>query len=453
MPTGGQRGAATQSFKLAGGRALALMPLAAIFYVLLVLPFIPDDGSGRPENILFWPAFASVVMALVLRNLSQLDSGFFRSLPIASLLAYFLFAAASIVWAYNPDFAFSRFVSHVLVLFAVVLPYALPLRTPNTIPILHLIYFISIAINAAYVLTIPPTPIGHAGYFTHKQELGMLCATALLVFSYEVLFGGWRRVIALIGVTVGFWLLIESESKSALAFAGVAMCLSFGILLACKYFKTTPAWIIGAVTLSSLFFEKPISNIAYRLYGDVTLTGRTDIWAFIEYQIAHKPWFGWGFHSYYGVPNSPHNQAWGFVKDMPSSHSGFMELRLETGRIGYAIFLVFIYASLHYIERVRRVDPRRAWFYLSVLLFSILLNLLDSVWLTLSHLWLLQLLVIAESVRYSRSAGAPASMARDAGMRETRRHRGPLFARRERPRSTAPAVSNAPTTTRPSSAR
>lgn len=432
MPIRDRGVAAAKSLKhhLAGGRALALLPLSAIFYVLLVLPFIPDDGKGRLENNIFWPTLAAVAIVLVLSNWSQIDRGFFRSLPIMSLLAYFLFAAASVLWAYSPDFAFSRLVSHVLVLIVVVLPYALPLPTSNTIPILHLFYFFSIAISAVYVLTIPPTPIGHAGYFTHKQELGLLCATALIIFSHELLFGGWRRVSAFFGLLIGAWVLLESQSKSALAFSVLAMSLSFVILLACKYFRTTPAWIIGAITLSSLLVHDPITRVAYRLYGDATLTGRTEIWAFIYYQISHKPWLGWGFHSYYFVPNSPHNQAWGFVKEMPSSHSGFLELLLETGRIGYWIFLIFLYASLHYIEHVRRKDPPKAWLYLSILLFSMVLNLLDSAWFTLAHLWLLHLVVVAESVRISRSAPATMPAITESNIGESRRRPRPLYARR-----------------------
>ena len=101
-------------------------------------------------------------------------------------------------------------------------------------------------------------------------------------------------------------------------------------------------------------------------------------------------------------------QAPGYIREMPSSHSGYMELKLETGRIGYWIFLVFIYSSLHLMERVRRIDPVRAWFYLSIELFAVLINLLDSSWLALTHFWLLYLIVVAESVRYSwRRGGAP----------------------------------------------
>jgi O-antigen ligase len=150
-----------------------------------------------------------------------------------------------------------------------------------------------------------------------------------------------------------------------------------------------------------MFVSNPIERLGWRMYGDATLTGRTGIWSFIDYQISHRPWFGWGFHSYYFVPNSPQNEAPGYVKDMPSSHSGYRELRLETGRIGYLIFLVFIYSSLHLIERVRRIDPMRARLYLSVQLFAVLSNLLDSSWLVLTHFWLLYVIVTAETVRFS----------------------------------------------------
>ena len=84
-----------------------------------------------------------------------------------------------------------------------------------------------------------------------------------------------------------------------------------------------------------------------------------------------------------------------------------MELKLETGRIGYWIFLVFIYSSFHLIERVRRIDPMRAWLFLSLELFAVLSNLLDSSWLTLTHFWLLYLIVVAELVRYSWPSRCP----------------------------------------------
>ena len=397
----------------ASATLLAMMPAFAIFYILLILPFFPDDGKGRVENILFWPIVAVLVLTLVLQNRAEVDHRFFRSVPIVSLITYLVFAAASVTWAFSPDYAFSRLVVQLLALIVVVVPYALPARGNYALQGVYLCYVLALAVSAVFVLTTPPSPIGHPGYFTHKQELGLLAAIGIILSSYEVLQRGWRRFVALVVIVLAFWLVFESESKSALAFALVALVASWLMLMVCKRTRLTPAFFVAAVVVLSMFKSYPIERLGYRLYNDATLTGRTAIWAFIDYQITHKPWFGWGFHSYYFVPNSPQNQATGYVRDMPSSHSGYRELKLETGRIGYWIFLIFVYSSLHLLERVRRIDPVRAWLFLSVELFAVLSNLLDSSWLTLTHFWVLYLIVVAESVRcaWPGRERAPSSIA------------------------------------------
>jgi exopolysaccharide production protein ExoQ len=384
-----------------GGTLLAIIPIFVIFYVLLVLPFLSDeDRTGRVENILFWPIAALLTLTLVFWHRAGIDRKFFLSLPIISLFVYIIFAAASVTWAYSPDYAFNRLGVQVLVVMVIVLPYAVPTGRKYTIPGVHLCYAIALAISAVFVLTTKASPIGHPGYFYHKQELGFLASAGLILSSHEFLQGGWRRLVAAIAMGLGIWLLFESGSKTALAFALVASVCSWLILQLCKKTRLTPAHFVAAVVLASLFVSTPIERIGYRLYGDATLTGRTEIWSFINYRISQKAWFGWGFRSYYGVPNSPHNAAPGFVRDMPSSHSGYLELKLETGRIGYWIFLVFIYSSLHLLERVRRIDPVRAWCYLSIALFATIINLTDSVWFVLDSLWVLYLFVVAEAVRF-----------------------------------------------------
>jgi exopolysaccharide production protein ExoQ len=408
-----------------GATALALLPAVAISYVLLILPFVPTEENERAENILFWPVVAGLTFALVFMNRARIDYRFFRSYPIMSLIAYLLFAAASVTWAYDPNLSFSRLVLQVLVFIVTVVPYALPIPARYTIQGVHLCYAIALAVSAVYVLTTPPSPIGHPGYFNHKQDLGLLAAVGIILSSHELLHRGWRRLAGVIAMGLGVWLIFESQSKSTLTLSLVAIPCSALILVLCKKTRLTPAFFVAAVVVASMFVSNPIERIGYRLYGDATLTGRTGIWGFIEYQISQKAWFGWGFHSYYGVPNSPHQAAPGYIRQMPSSHSGYLELKLETGRVGYWIFLVFIYSSLHLLERVRRIDPVRAWCYLSIQLFAVMINLLDSNWLVLTHFWLLNLIVVAESVRYSlpSSSPAPAAVIRTVTpMRTSRSH-------------------------------
>jgi exopolysaccharide production protein ExoQ len=378
------------------------LPVFGIYYVLLVLPFIPRDAAGeRVENILFWPMAAFLTLAVVFYNRSQIDYRFFRSLPMMALIAYLLYAAASVTWAYNSDISFSRLAVEVLGIIVVVLPFAIPVDTKQTLKVVHLCYVLALLVSAGFVLMTPPSPIGHPGYFVHKQLLGLLAAVGIILSSYELLQRGWRRYVGAVAVGLAFWLVVESQSKSAIALAFVAVFSSWLLLLLCKKMRLTPAYFVAAVVIASFLVQSPVEKLGYRLYGDGSLSGRTGIWGFIETQVSHRPWLGWGFHSYWFVPNSPHNAAPGYIRDMPSSHSGYLELRLETGRIGYGIFLVFIFSSLHLLERVRRKNAVLAWCFLSIELFAILINLLDTHWLVLTHLWLLFLMVVAESIRYS----------------------------------------------------
>jgi len=60
-------------------------------------------------------------------------------------------------------------------------------------------------------------------------------------------------------------------------------------------------------------------------------------------------------------------------------------------------------------------------------LFAVMINLLDSNWLVLTHFWLLYLIIVAESVYYSwpirASSPAPAATVRAVTpMRTSRRH-------------------------------
>jgi hypothetical protein len=87
---------------------------------------------------------------------------------------------------------------------------------------------------------------------------------------------------------------------------------------------------------------------------------------------------------------------------MSSSHSGYLELKLDTGSIGYWIFLVFVYSSLHSLEMVRRKDPVRAWLYMAIASYVIFLNFIDSVWISLNGLWILYLIVVAEGIRIAQ---------------------------------------------------
>ncbi len=165
-------------------------------------------------------------------------------------------------------------------------------------------------------------------------------------------------------------------------------------------------------------------------YGDSTLTGRTVIWDFVQGQISLKPWFGWGFHSFWLVgPDAPSVVlAPYWVKIMTGSHSGYIDIKLETGRIGYYLFIAFILATLFALERVRRQDPLRAWLLLSLALYVIITNLIETVWMAANDpLWLLFVLVVAETTRYpARYSSSAQNIYFATNRRDRLQRRGPV---------------------------
>ncbi len=124
-----------------------------------------------------------------------------------------------------------------------------------------------------------------------------------------------------------------------------------------------------ASSVSNFGFER----LSYILYHDSTLTGRTIIWDFAESEIARSPLVGWGYQSFWLVPNSPaYTEAPGWVKMMPNAHNGYYDTMLEMGYVGLAFLLAFILATLHAVGRVADRDPGRALLLLSLALFVIL---------------------------------------------------------------------------------
>jgi O-antigen ligase len=139
------------------------------------------------------------------------------------------------------------------------------------------------------------------------------------------------------------------------------------------------------------------------LYGDSTLTGRTIIWDFAQYEIGRSPLVGWGYQSFWLVPDSPASDAPGWVKMMPNAHNGYYDTMLEMGYAGFALLLVFILATLHAIGRVANREPARALLVLSLALFIILYNFFESLWMRgFEFLWVVFVIVAADIGRYWR---------------------------------------------------
>jgi O-antigen ligase len=389
---------------------------ALIFAPLLLFATFPDPQTldARPENRVFWPAMAAIAVVLVVQNRSRLGRPTFPP-NIICLFAYLAFAGASVLWAFSPERSGVRFVQQVMIVTSIVLPAMLVARTTDMMRGLFFCFAFSLILNAFFVFGGSVTVvrygarlvnIGYQGYYNGKNYLGECAAIAFLLSLHEMLYRGWRRALGIIVIGIAILLVYLSDSKTAFGLAFVCPFLAGATLLIRKVTRISPALILLSIpfcyVLLSSVSNFNTSRISYMLYGDSSLTGRTIIWDFAQYEIGRSPLLGWGYQSFWLVPDSPSiTDAPGWVKTMPNAHNGYYDTMLEMGYAGLAFLLVFIVVTLHSTGRVADRDPRRAQLLLSLALFIILYNYFESLWMRgFEFLWVVFVIVAAEIGRY-----------------------------------------------------
>ena len=330
------------------------------------------------------------------------------------LAVYLLFAGASIFWSFNPNVSAIRFAQQAMIVVSIVLPALLAAPTADTIHGMFLLCFAPAAIlNVFFVFGNSPLVVaelkGFPGFFGGKNYLGEFAAIPFLLGLHELFFPGARRALGVVAVAVAAWLLFWANSKTAIAFALLAPALAAITIVARRITRLSPAIVLLSIPLAFVVLGTVshfgLERIGYAVYGDSSLTGRTVIWDFANFEIARRPLLGWGYQSFWlAGPDAPSIvDAPGWVKTMPEGHSGYVDTKLELGYVGYVLLITFILTTLHGVGRMADQAPTRAWIVLSLLLYVIGHNYLESLWMRGSEfLWIVFLIVTAEVARYWR---------------------------------------------------
>jgi O-antigen ligase len=404
----------------------AVIPILACAFPAILAPLIyftfpPAAGlqgmlESRPENRIFWPAMAAISVVLALRNHSRLGR---LTVPphIICLVAYLTLAGASVLWAFKPEISLTRFVQEVMVLISIVLPAMVAVRTTDMMRGLFLCFAFASILNLIFVLAGSPVmadygsmgkvAIGYSGYFTGKNLLGEFAAIALLLALHEMLYSGVRRAFGIIIVIIAISLLLFANSKTALGFALFVPCLAGLALIIGKKTRISLAIVLLFIPICYIVLSNVsgfnMNRISYMLYGDSTFTGRTLIWDFAQLEIARRPFLGWGYQSFWlvGADAPSIVDARGWIKGMPNAHNGYYDTMLETGYVGLAFLITLLLATLHAIGRVADRDRARAWLLLSLVLFIILYNFLETLWMrAFDLLWVVFVIAAAEIARH-----------------------------------------------------
>jgi exopolysaccharide production protein ExoQ len=411
-------GRARSSTPMVDNCAIFLLILACAYATIIgplyvfefpMLDHIQNAEPGLPNRI-FWPAMAAVSAVLAVRNYSRL-SRLISPPHIICLLVYVAFAGSSVLWAFRPEVSFTRFVQQVMVLTSIVLPGMLAVRTTDLMRGVFLCFAFGAILNIFFVFGNPLCVVnelgGYPGYFLGKNYLGEFSVVAFLLALHELLYPGFRRALGIVIVIIATLLLFWANSKTALGLVLIVPLLAGLTLIVKRITRISPAIILLSIpfcyaVLSSVSGFN-MNRVSYIIYGDSTFTGRTIIWDFANYEIARRPLLGWGYQSFWlvGLDAPSVVEAPGFVKYMPNAHNGYRDTMLEMGYVGYTLLLMFIIATLHAIGRVADSDPARAWLVLSLAIFIIVYNYLESLWMRgFEFLWVVFVILAVEIARY-----------------------------------------------------
>jgi exopolysaccharide production protein ExoQ len=400
--------------------ACSIIPILACAYPTIIGPLVyvtfpPAAGlqglmESRTEQRIFWPVMAAIAVILVVRNYYRLSR---LTWPphVICLFAYLAFAGVSVLWAFKPALSFIRFVQEVMVLLSIIPPAMMAVRTADILRGVFLCFALAAILNVFFVFSNSPALVaelkGYPGYFTGKNLLGEFAAIAFLLSLHEVFQSGLRRALGIITIIIDALLLLWANSKTASVLAFLVPLLAGLTLLVVRRMRISAAIILLFVPVCYLVFSSltgfyVMNRASFMIYHDATFSGRSVIWDFALKEIERRPLFGWGYQSFWLVgPDAPSVvDAPGWVKTMPNAHNGYYDTMLELGYVGYALLLAFIITTLHAIGRVAARDPTRAWLLLSLALYVIIHNSLESTWMRAFDLmWVVFAIVAAETGR------------------------------------------------------
>jgi len=293
---------------------------------------------------------------------------FMRALRASGwVLALALLALASTLWSSDPDFTFHRS----LVLIATTtfgIYFGSRYELARQVRLLAWTFIILAMLSAACALLLPQYGIDSQlhpgdwqGILGHKSRLGEMMALAILVLWSAK--GVLPRAVRIAALPFCAVVMLMSGSRTALlvSLALVLLLPSYRILRA----RMTTLVPLAIVFLAAgagvvLLAIRARAHLLASLGREATLTGRTKIWTAVWRAISSHLVLGYGFSGFWAGLHGESARVsamLGFVAR--HAHNGFLDLWLELGIAGLALFTAGYFQAAGNGFRLLRVSPDR----------------------------------------------------------------------------------------------
>ncbi|MEO0539634.1 MAG: O-antigen ligase family protein [Cyanobacteria bacterium P01_A01_bin.105] len=182
------------------------------------------------------------------------------------------------------------------------------------------------------------------GILIHKNLLARLMVLGVMAMTLNLQGEPRRLKQALLALTLGA--VVLSTSKSAL----IVLFLLWLLWLLHRTVhlslnRAIPIWCVsllivgGGGTILMASAEKLLTAAG----RDITLSGRTPLWAALIDKIQERPWFGYGYLGFWHGYDGESAYVGKYLANAylpPHAHNGFFELLLAFGLVGGGLFLL-----------------------------------------------------------------------------------------------------------------
>jgi exopolysaccharide production protein ExoQ len=269
-------------------------------------------------------------------------------------------AIASTAWSISPEDTLRRSAALVMtILFALYL--AARFDHPAQLRLLGIALTIAVMLGLAAAVVWPEVAVMHEehagalrGLFTDKNTFGHVAALDVIVLTACLVAEPNRRGTIGIAMSAALAALVLSESLTA-ALTVVAAAVAGLIVAGLRPHRGSSARAVMLVGIILLVMTV-VAIVTSWLFGrDPTLTGRTMIWDQSWEFIKERPFLGYGYGAFWSEASGPMailQQAVGWPA--PNAHNGYVDLWLQLGLLGLALFAATVLQALWwFMKRIR----------------------------------------------------------------------------------------------------
>ncbi|MEP3525118.1 MAG: O-antigen ligase family protein [Hyphomicrobiales bacterium] len=387
------------------GYLLAVIPAFIIAYSFFIWPTLygvkvdgdllkdlsaaSARGSGNDLlNRIYFPMLLVVTLVLIVFQGARPTAAIrHRGILLLGILIGVFFLSS--IWSVQTSITIKRTLLQCFIIFSVVLACVTTSRPEKILHYIYVFFVGVLLVNVFVVLTVPAGPLGHEGIYPQKNSLGQCAGVASLFILLKVATGrGFERLFAILMLFVVFGLLVVSKSKTSIGLFFVVPVLGLIASYITFYFRIGVGVFMTVMMLSLLMIFWlgeaadlwTLGSIANAVFGDPTITSRTYIWEFSSEMINREPLFGYGFGAFWstGVDGVAFREAPDFIKKLGQAHNGYIDIILQIGWLGFALFVVLMITAGNICGRAITSSFAFGWFAITFFIYIVLYNLLES---------------------------------------------------------------------------